>query len=167
MPGGEEHLIQIRYSDTHEQKMLKQQTAAGRVFRAAEYEVGVAQARGYGDGEDRFLSVSPDQQTPANEFERFLQGQMYVMDVTFSAPLTNMTVHRNPAPYMPSSARYRQPWQPSPLGMSRPAMHSMAHPSTLSSEHVSEPCADIKTIPATPVKEDASGSPTRRAGSDA
>jgi hypothetical protein len=45
MPGGDEHLIQIRFSDTHEQKMLKQQTAAGRVFRAAEYEVGVAQAR--------------------------------------------------------------------------------------------------------------------------
>lgn len=74
MPGGEDHLIQIRYSDTHEQKMLKQQTAAGRVFRAAEYEVGVAQARGMG-GPDRYLTMSPDEQNAANEFELFLQGQ--------------------------------------------------------------------------------------------
>ena len=54
--------------------MLKQQTAAGRVFRAAEYEVGVAQARG-SVGPDRFLTISPDQQNSANEFELFLQGQ--------------------------------------------------------------------------------------------
>lgn len=71
MPGGEEHLIQIRYSDTHEQKMLKQQTAAGRVFRAAEYEVGVAQVRGMN---------APDPMMPflKNGFvdcELFLQGQ--------------------------------------------------------------------------------------------
>ena len=56
-PNGEEHLIQIRYADTHEQKMLKQQTAAGRVFRAAEYEVGVAQARALGTP-DRYDTVS-------------------------------------------------------------------------------------------------------------
>jgi len=74
-PGGEEHLIQIRYSDTHEQKMLKQQTAAGRIFRAAEYEVGVAQARASSTGSDRYLSMSPEDQCPANEFELFLQGQ--------------------------------------------------------------------------------------------
>ena len=74
-PGGEEHLIQIRYSDTHEQKMLKQQTAAGRVFRAAEYEVGVAQARALGTGPDRYLNMSPDSQGAANEFEIFLQQQ--------------------------------------------------------------------------------------------
>ncbi|TID25763.1 putative transporter [Venturia nashicola] len=43
-PGGEEHIIQIRYSDTHEQKMLKQQTAAARQFRAAEFEFGCMQA---------------------------------------------------------------------------------------------------------------------------
>jgi len=42
--GGEEHIIQIRYSDTHEQKMLKQQTAAARQFRAAEFEFGCIQA---------------------------------------------------------------------------------------------------------------------------
>jgi len=73
-PGGEQHLIQIRYSDTHEQKILKQQTAAGRVFRAAEYEVGVAQARGIA-APDRYLTISPDAQNAANEFELFLQGQ--------------------------------------------------------------------------------------------
>lgn len=56
--------------------MLKQQTAAGRVFRAAEYEVGVAQARGvYNAGEERFLAVSPERQAGANEFEVFLQEQ--------------------------------------------------------------------------------------------
>ena len=71
-PGGEEHLIQIRYSDTHEQKMLKQQTAAGRIFRAAEYEVGVAQARG--QPPERYLELSPEQQNVANEFEMFLQA---------------------------------------------------------------------------------------------
>jgi hypothetical protein len=76
-PGQEEHLIQIRYSDTHEQKMLKQQTAAGRVFRAAEYEVGVAQARGM-SASDRYLPMSPEEQNVVNEFELFLQGQTYV-----------------------------------------------------------------------------------------
>jgi hypothetical protein len=71
-PGGEEHLIQIRFSDTHEQKMLKQQTAAGRVFRAAEYEVGVAQARALGTP-DRYNSISPVSQNGTNEFEMFMQ----------------------------------------------------------------------------------------------
>jgi hypothetical protein len=74
-PGGEEHLIQIRYSDTHEQKMLKQQTAAGRIFRAAEYEEGVAQARASSVGPDRYVAMSPDGQGPVNDFEMFLQGQ--------------------------------------------------------------------------------------------
>lgn len=54
--------------------MLKQQTAAGRVFRAAEYEVGVAQVRAMG-APDRYLTISPDQDGAANEFELFLQGQ--------------------------------------------------------------------------------------------
>lgn len=53
--------------------MLKQQTAAGRVFRAAEYEVGVAQARGIGP--DRYMTISPDSQGASNEFELFLQQQ--------------------------------------------------------------------------------------------
>ena len=66
-PNGEEHLIQIRFSDTHEQKMLKQQTAAGRVFRAAEYEVGVAQARALGTP-DRYETVSPVSHSAGTEF---------------------------------------------------------------------------------------------------
>lgn len=37
-PNGEEHLIQIRFADTQDQKNLKQQTAAARQFRTAEYE---------------------------------------------------------------------------------------------------------------------------------
>jgi hypothetical protein len=53
--------------------MLKQQTAAGRVFRAAEYEVGVAQARAMG-APDRYLTISPDQQN-VNEMELFMQTQ--------------------------------------------------------------------------------------------
>jgi hypothetical protein len=52
--------------------MLKQQTAAGRVFRAAEYEVGVAQARALGTP-DRYHSISPVSQTGANDFEMFMQ----------------------------------------------------------------------------------------------
>lgn len=44
---GEEHIIQIRFADTAEQKMLKQRTAAARQFRTAEYEYGV-QARNQG-----------------------------------------------------------------------------------------------------------------------
>lgn len=52
--GGEEHVIQIRYSDTHEQKMLKQQTAAARQFRAAEFEYGCLQTGRHGP---RLLSM--------------------------------------------------------------------------------------------------------------
>lgn len=44
--GEDEYTIQIRYADTHEQKALKQQTAAARQYRAAEFEFGVMQARG-------------------------------------------------------------------------------------------------------------------------
>lgn len=34
----EDNQVQIRYADTHEQKMLKQQTQAARQFRSTEYE---------------------------------------------------------------------------------------------------------------------------------
>jgi hypothetical protein len=124
-PGGEEHLIQIRFSDTHEQKMLKQQTAAGRVFRAAEYEVGVAQARALGTP-DRYHSISPVSQTGANEFEMFMQRG-----------------------YRPPWA----PAVPSTLGTSRPAVYHMAQTGAIRSEDgVSENGVDVKTNPATPVK---------------
>ncbi|KAH7395206.1 hypothetical protein DE146DRAFT_633548 [Phaeosphaeria sp. MPI-PUGE-AT-0046c] len=127
-PGGEEHLIQIRFSDTHEQKMLKQQTAAGRVFRAAEYEVGVAQARALGTP-DRYNSLSPVSQNGNNEFEMFMQRG-----------------------YRPPWA----PTVPSTLGTARPAMYHAGQTGAIKSEDgASENGVDVKTNPATPVKTDA------------
>jgi hypothetical protein len=136
-PGGEEHLIQIRFSDTHEQKMLKQQTAAGRVFRAAEYEVGVAQARALGTP-DRYQTISPESQSAANEFELFMQR-----------------------------GNYRQPWAPavpSSLGTSRQAVYQMSQNGAVQSEEgASDRGVEIQTNPATPVKvEIKSDSPGRR-----
>ncbi|CAE7199469.1 hypothetical protein P3342_010248 [Pyrenophora teres f. teres] len=131
--GGEEHLIQIRFSDTHEQKMLKQQTAAGRVFRAAEYEVGVAQARALGTP-DRYLSVSPTIPAGhANEFEMFMRGQRQ----PWSPPV------------------------PSTLGPARSYYVPQGGP-IKSDDGASENGVGIKTNPATPVKaEDKSSSPSR------
>ncbi|OSS45011.1 hypothetical protein B5807_09365 [Epicoccum nigrum] len=136
-PNGEEHLIQIRYADTHEQKMLKQQTAAGRVFRAAEYEVGVAQARALGTP-DRYDTVSPISHSAGSEFETFMQRGVY-----------------------------RQPWAPaipSTLGTSRPAVYQMAQSGAIKSDDGgSEQGIDIKTNPATPVKADKTAhSPARQ-----
>lgn len=83
-------------------------------------------------------------------------------------PQLGLNSRSNPA-YMPPSARYRQPWAPaipSTLGMSRPVMHPIAHASGLRAEDGgSEHGADIKTTPATPVKEEHT-SPTRRSGSE-
>ena len=106
--------------------MLKLQTAAGRVFRAAEYEVGVAQARALGTP-DRYLTVSPPvTQGPINEFEMFMQRP------------------------------FRQPWTPivpSTLGPSRPSMYHMTQGSVIKSDDgASEHGVDIKTSPATPIK---------------
>jgi hypothetical protein len=124
-PGGEEHLIQIRFSDTHEQKMLKQQTAAGRVFRAAEYEVGVAQARALGTP-DRYNSISPVSHNGTNEFELFMQRG-----------------------YRPPWA----PAVPSTLGPARPTMYHTSQAGTIKNDDgVSENGVDVKTNPATPVK---------------
>ncbi|CAO2654650.1 Nn.00g113830.m01.CDS01 [Neocucurbitaria sp. VM-36] len=139
-PGGEEHLIQIRFSDTHEQKMLKQQTAAGRVFRAAEYEVGVAQARALGTP-DRYLTISPVSQGATNEFEMFMQRG-----------------YRQPwAPAVPST-----------LGPSRPNTYHMTQGGAIKSDDgTSENGVDIKTNPATPVKaDDKTTSPNRPNGRD-
>ncbi|KAL5115114.1 hypothetical protein ACEQ8H_007029 [Pleosporales sp. CAS-2024a] len=124
--GGEDHLIQIRFADTQEQKMLKQQTAAGRVFRAAEYEVGVAQARALGTP-DRFPSLAPVSHNGCNEFEMFMQRG-----------------HR------PAWA----PTVPSILGTARPAMYQMARPGALSSEDGASENG-VKTNLTTPVKVDA------------
>jgi hypothetical protein len=74
--GGEEHIMQIRYADTHEQKMLKQQTAAARQFRAAEFEFGCIQAgRNIGllAPPERLQNLNPTADDAANEFENFLQ----------------------------------------------------------------------------------------------
>ncbi|EMD69907.1 hypothetical protein COCSADRAFT_195632 [Bipolaris sorokiniana ND90Pr] len=133
-PGGEEHLIQIRFSDTHEQKMLKQQTAAGRVFRAAEYEVGVAQARAMGTP-DRYLSVSPISPGHANEFEMFMRGQRQ----PWSPPV------------------------PSTLGPARSSVYYMPQGGPIKSDDgTSENGVEVKTTPATPVKaDDKSASPSR------
>ncbi|KAJ8107938.1 hypothetical protein OPT61_g8523 [Boeremia exigua] len=132
-PNGEEHLIQIRFSDTHEQKMLKQQTAAGRVFRAAEYEVGVAQARALGTP-DRYDNVSPVSHSTGSEFEMFMQR-----------------------------SAYRQPWAPavpSTLGTTRPAVYQAAQPGAVKSDDgLSEHGVDVTTNPATPVKADKVDSP--------
>jgi hypothetical protein len=139
-PGGEEHLIQIRFSDTHEQKMLKQQTTAGRVFRAAEYEVGVAQARALGTP-DRYQSLSPVSQGGSNEFEMFMQRG-----------------------YRPPWA----PAVPSTLGTARPTVYHMTQAGAMKSDDgVSENGVDVKTNPATPVKvESGSASPGRHSGRD-
>ncbi|KAJ5030140.1 hypothetical protein J3E72DRAFT_392201 [Bipolaris maydis] len=133
-PGGEEHLIQIRFSDTHEQKMLKQQTAAGRVFRAAEYEVGVAQARALGTP-DRYLSASPISPGHANEFEMFMRGQRQ----PWSPPV------------------------PSTLGPARSSVYYMPQGGPIKSDDsTSENGVEVKTSPATPVKaDDKSASPSR------
>ena len=119
--------------------MLKQQTAAGRVFRAAEYEVGVAQARALGTP-DRYLTISPVSQGATNEFEVFMQQR----------------------------GGYRQPWAPavpSTLGPSRPNTYMMQGGAIKSEDGVSDNGVDIKTNPATPVKaDDKTISPNRPSG---
>ncbi|KAF9635306.1 putative sporulation-specific protein 5 protein [Lasiodiplodia theobromae] len=80
VPDGEDHVIQIRYADTQEQKVLKQQTAAARQFRAAEFEYGVLQSRaanangGLIAPQQRLSSLTPAQKEASNEFENFLAG---------------------------------------------------------------------------------------------
>lgn len=117
--------------------MLKQQTAAGRVFRAAEYEVGVAQARALGTP-DRYDNVSPVSHSGGSEFEMYMQR-----------------------------GNYRQPWAPavpSTLGTSRPAVYQMAQSGAVKSDDgASEEGIDSKATPATPVKSDSKAdSPARR-----
>ncbi|KAF2672181.1 hypothetical protein BT63DRAFT_476973 [Microthyrium microscopicum] len=91
-PGGEEHTIQIRYSDTHEQKSLKQQTAAARSFRAAEFEYGCSQALRAGilppQSAERMQSIaSPTSMAPlGNEFEAYMQ-QGYMPQQAMMAPM--------------------------------------------------------------------------------
>ncbi|KAH7043247.1 hypothetical protein B0J12DRAFT_578845 [Macrophomina phaseolina] len=80
VPDGEDHVIQIRYADTQEQKVLKQQTAAARQFRAAEFEYGVLQSRAANANgsliapQQRLSALTPTQKDGANEFENYLAG---------------------------------------------------------------------------------------------
>lgn len=73
---GEEHMIQIRYADSQEQKQLKQQTAAARQFRSAEYEYATqAHKQGAYMGGGRlspYSALSYENINPANEFETYL-----------------------------------------------------------------------------------------------
>ncbi|KIV99572.1 uncharacterized protein PV09_08750 [Verruconis gallopava] len=96
--GGEEHVIQIRYSDTHEQKMLKQQTAAARQFRAAEFEYGCLQTGRHGPGllsmPDRVSSTSPAHTTSPSASD--------------AAPTFEQYLHRAAAPYVAPALNGRQ-----------------------------------------------------------
>ena len=78
-PGCEEHIIQIRYADTQEQKMLKQQTAAARQFRAAKFKYSCLQAAcgHFVHRTERMPSASPaghDRSATTNDFEQYMQG---------------------------------------------------------------------------------------------
>jgi hypothetical protein len=71
----EEYQIQIRYSDTQEQKHLKQTTALARQFRAQEFEYGVMQARQRLMAEPPFVTAASTPLYPSanqNEFEQYM-----------------------------------------------------------------------------------------------
>lgn len=70
-PDGEEHLMQIRYADTKDQKALKQQTTAARNFRTAEYESVTSGRMGLFDPADG--SLSPNGHLQA-DFESYMIG---------------------------------------------------------------------------------------------
>ncbi|KAF2860355.1 hypothetical protein K470DRAFT_217213 [Piedraia hortae CBS 480.64] len=66
--GDEELQIQIRFADTQEQKALKQQTQAARLFRSAEYEYATQTLRQGG------LSLQPGSQDgPSSDFSQYLK----------------------------------------------------------------------------------------------
>lgn len=75
----DEYIIQIRYADTQEQKLLKQQTAAARQFRAAEFEFGCQQA-GLGSVThgDRTGSLSPvtSNSSRAHQWDQYTSSNM-------------------------------------------------------------------------------------------
>ncbi|KAE8036857.1 hypothetical protein FH972_009490 [Carpinus fangiana] len=68
-PNGEEHLMQIRYADTKDQKALKQQTTAARNFRTAEYESVTSGRMGLFDPSERGISPNVHLQT---DFESYM-----------------------------------------------------------------------------------------------
>lgn len=68
---GEDLQIQIRYADTHEQKVLKQQTQAARQFRSAEYEYAT-QAWRQGRLPYAGTTVHEASSATGNEFDQYL-----------------------------------------------------------------------------------------------
>ena len=71
---GEEHIMQIRFADTQEQKHLKQTTAAARQFRSAEYEYAtqVHKTGWMNPGQMRYAPTGQENAGQGNEFEAFL-----------------------------------------------------------------------------------------------
>ena len=72
---GEDHLIQIRFADTPEQKALKQQTTAARQYRTAEYE---SQTHGGSFPGSRLNSMSSSGQVASGGFESYMNMNGYV-----------------------------------------------------------------------------------------
>lgn len=72
---GEEHVIQIRYADTQEQKHLKHTTAAARQFRSAEYEYATQAHRQWLGSSGSQNGSQQGNRTAGNEFETYLGHQ--------------------------------------------------------------------------------------------
>ncbi|KAK4983282.1 hypothetical protein LTR66_008884 [Elasticomyces elasticus] len=111
--GSEEHIIQIRFADTQEQKMLKQHTAAARQFRSAEYEYATAAHKQnllYGTG--RQTQYASQGNENVNEFEAYLgsapgvpiQGQRWTQSALRQGP------SRAPLAGLPYAAADSQPF---------------------------------------------------------
>ena len=106
--GGEDLQIQIRYADTKEQKMLKQQTQAARQFRSAEYEFATQAWR---QGRLPYAGSTVHDTPNANEFEEFLgtsanvpiQGQRWAQSAIRQVPV------RSPLGSLPFTGATQQP----------------------------------------------------------
>ena len=109
--GGEDLQIQIRYADTKEQKMLKQQTQAARQFRSAEYEFATQAWR---QGRLPYAGSTVHDTSNANEFEDFLgttanvpiQGQRWAQSAIRQVPV------RSPLGGLPYTGATQQPIVP-------------------------------------------------------
>lgn len=104
-PGSEEQLIQIRFADTQDQKNLKQQTAAARQFRTAEYEFAT---QGHTWGQLHPLSrghgVPSGAAGQAHDFESYLANSMRLVSVWLSQyPHADLLQLRNAGNTQPRS----------------------------------------------------------------
>ena len=106
IPSSSEELqIQIRYADTQEQKMLKQQTQAARQFRSAEYEYATQAWR---HGRLPYAGTTVHDAPHGNEFEHYLgttanvpiQGQRWAQSgarqMPARSPLAGMPPYTGP-----------------------------------------------------------------------